>query len=128
MKPPGESRFTESLKRASGMAWQGLVYRFELLATELNEDKQRLIVLGVIMQVAVLSSFMAFMCLNVLVFVVYWDTHRIAVAVILSAFYLLVAIAASLYVRRRSKNAPRLFAATLEELKKDRPAMKMGDT
>jgi uncharacterized membrane protein YqjE len=123
MKDREESRFFASLKRASGVAWQGLEYRFDLFATEFREDRRRLIVLAVLAQVALFAAFMSFVCLNVFVFVIFWDTHRIAVAVILSSLYLAVTIATIACIRWRSKTAPRPFQASLEELRKDRAAL-----
>jgi uncharacterized membrane protein YqjE len=123
MKDRDEPQFTDSLKRVSGIAWQGLEYRIDLLAAEFQEDKRRFVVLVALAQVALFSAFMAFLCVNVLVFVVFWDTHRTAVAVIMSAVYLAITIVIGAYVRLRSKSAPRPFAATLEELKKDRAAL-----
>lgn len=127
MKTREESRFTDSLKRTSGVVWQGLGLRLELLSTELHEEKQQLLVLGVLAQLALFAVFMAFMCLNVLVFAVFWDTHRVAAALIMSAFYLAVAVASGLYVRRRARSAAHPFSATIEELRKDRQAMEKED-
>jgi len=122
------SKFAESLKRATAVAWQGLGYRFELLAAEFHEDRRRLLVLVALAQVALFAAFMAFLCLNVLVFVIYWDRHRLAVAVILSALYLAVAVAVGASVRWRARALSRPFDATLEELRKDRAALKRGDS
>jgi uncharacterized membrane protein YqjE len=126
-KSTGDSRFAESLKRTSGAAWQGLELRLELLSTELHEEKQEVLVLGVLAQLAMFCVFMAFLCLNVLVFVIFWDTHRVVTAVTLSAIYLVAAVAAGLYVRRRARSAAHPFSATLEELRKDRQAMTSND-
>ena len=119
-----ESPFVNSLKRVSGTAWQGLEYRADLLATEVQEEKNRLVLLAVLAQIALFSAFMAFVCLNVLVFILFWDTHRTAVAVAMVAFYLAVTIILGVYVHRRAKTAPPPFAATLEELRKDREALR----
>jgi uncharacterized membrane protein YqjE len=127
MNAPDESKFADSLKRINAAAWQGLEYRFELLATELHEEKQRLLILGALTQVALFAAFMAFLCLNLLVLVVFWDEHRVAAALILAAFYLLVASAGGLYVHRRARNAAHPFSASLEELRKDRAAMKRAE-
>jgi uncharacterized membrane protein YqjE len=77
--------------------------------------------------VVLFSAFMAFLCLNLLVFVVFWDEHRVAAALVLSAFYLLVAIVGGLYVRRRGRTAAHPFSASLAELRKDQAAMKRAD-
>ena len=118
-----DMHLSDSVKRVSGLVWQGLEYRIELLANELQEDKRRLLVLVALSQVAFLSAFMAFLSLNVLIFVLFWNTNRTTVAIALSAFYLAVTVAVAAVIRWRSKNAPHPFATTIEELKKDRAAL-----
>ena len=127
MSARGESTFATSLKRMSGLAWQGLEYRFELLVTEIREDRRRLIWAAILGQVALLAAFMVFICLNVLVLEIFSDTHRIAVAAILCGFYLLAAVVAFLLMKRHLKGAAHPFGATLEELRKDREALGRSD-
>ncbi len=115
--------FVDSLKRVSALTWQGMEYRIELLSNELHEDKRRLLILVALVQVAFLSAFMAFLCLNVLLFVLFWNTHRTALAIALSAFYFVITIVVGVVIRWLSKTAPHPFATTLEELKKDRAAL-----
>ena len=122
-----ESRFAASLKRATGVLWQGLEYRFDLFATEFREDRRRLIGLAALVQVALFAAFMAFVCLNVLALVIFWDTHRVAVAVILSSFYVTVTAVLIVAVRWKSKTALRPFQATLDELRKDRAVLTGND-
>ena len=128
MSAQHETRFAETLKRTSAVAWHGLELRFDLLATELHEERQRILGLIVFTQIAVLAAFMAFLLLNILILVIYWETHRVTAAVILCAFYTVAAIAAAVYARRRARTASRPFVATLEELRKDRAAMKGPDS
>ena len=122
------TRGAGSLKRASGIVWQGIEYRIELLTLELQEDKRRLLALGALMLVALFCAFMAFLCVNVLVLILFWDTHRLAVAITMLGLYAAVAIALGTYALRRARSAPRPFTATLAELRKDRAALTRGDS
>ncbi len=97
--------FVDSLKRVSALTWQGMEYRIELLSNELHEDKRRLLILVALVQVAFLSAFMAFLCLNVLLFVLFWNTHRTALAIALSAFYFVITIVVGVVIRWLSKTA-----------------------
>ena len=122
-KNPPESVFVRSVRRASGVAWQGLEHRAELASIEFREEWHRLVGLIALMQVAVLSAFMAFLCLNVLLFAAFWNT-RVGLAIALAVFYALVAAGIGVYLRWRSTTAPQPFASTIEELRKDREALK----
>ncbi len=121
------SQLVNAAKRVSGIALQGLEYRLELLVAELQEETRRFVVVFAIVQVALFSAFMAFLCLNALVLVLLPDAHRVTAAVVMVGFYLAVAIGLAFYVRRRLRTAPRPFAATLDEFKKDRAALGRSD-
>lgn len=121
-----DSKFVEQLKRASSVAWQGVEYRLDLLSVEFREDKHRLIMMTVLAQVIILALFLAIMCLSVLLLLIFWE-HRIAVAVTLLAGYLVIALAAAAWIRFKLTSSSHPFAATLEELKKDRAALRGDD-
>jgi uncharacterized membrane protein YqjE len=94
--------------------------RFELLATELQEEIQRaagLIIWGFI---ALLSAGVGLVFIGVTIIVAYWDTNRVLAAIwVTGAFVALAAIAVIvLLVRVRSR--PRLMDATRTELARDR--------
>ena len=63
-----------------------------------------------------------------LVLILFWDTHRLAVAITMLGVYAAVAIALGTYALRRARSAPRPFTATLAELRKDRAALTRGDS
>lgn len=94
--------------------------RLDLLATDLEEDRAHLIALLV-------SAFTALFCLGVgvilamvLLVAVFWDTHRLLVLGSLAGCFLAAGLAACGYALYRLKSKPRLFAASLSELSKDR--------
>ena len=57
--------------------------------------------------------------LSLAVVVAFWDTHRLLATVVLGAAYIVIAVVLFLIARSRAQR-PRLFAASLEELAKDR--------
>ena len=97
--------------------------RFELLATEVEEERARL---GLIL----LHGYLTVGCLSVgillatLAFVLAWWERNPVVAVIIPAFVFCAAGAWSL-VRLRAllRQKPRVFAASIDELTKDRAAL-----
>jgi uncharacterized membrane protein YqjE len=94
--------------------------RFELLATELQEEIQRaagLIVWGFI---ALLSAGVGLVFIGITIIVAYWDTNRVIAAMwVTGAFVALAAIAVMVLILR-VRSRPRLMDATRTELAKDR--------
>jgi len=64
---------------------------------------------------AILGALMA----GVTLIVVFWDTHRVAAAVGVTAAFLVAAVACAAAFRRRLREKPRLLDATRNELQKD---------
>jgi len=56
----------------------------------------------------------------ILLVVAFWDTHRLLVLGSLAGFFLAAGMAAGAYALHKAKTRPRLFAASLSELFKDR--------
>ncbi len=73
--------------------------------------------------VALFSASLAMLMLTLTVLIVFWDTHRLLAAGIITAFFACLAIAATLVVRYRVRSRPRLLAATIHELKRDAAAL-----
>jgi uncharacterized membrane protein YqjE len=94
--------------------------RLELLTTELQEEIHRAAGLFVWGFIALISAVFALFFIGVTVIVVYWDTHRVlAAALVTSAFVALVVIAI-VVVMVKIHSKPRIFDATRTELAKDR--------
>jgi uncharacterized membrane protein YqjE len=98
--------------------------RLELFGVELAEEKGRLIQLALLGIVAAVCLAMALLLLNIVVMVAFWDTHRWAALACLAGVYVLVALVCALKLRAALKEQPMVFAATLEELKRDIAAVK----
>jgi uncharacterized membrane protein YqjE len=94
--------------------------RLELIATEIEEERLRLIELLVWGCVTVFFLSLGVLMLTVFVILLFWDTHRVWVSGLFAAAYLAVGVVAALAVRSRARTRSRLFSASLAELEKDR--------
>lgn len=97
--------------------------RLELLATELQEEKAR--VLGMLAYgaaaVILLSAGVVF--LAVFLTVLLWDSHRLLALGVFSALFLGAGALALALAMRLARSGSRLFAASLAELAQDRAAL-----
>lgn len=94
--------------------------RLDLLSTDLEEEREHLLAL-------LLLAFIALFCLGVgvllaslLLVVVFWDTHRVLVLGLLTGVFLVGGLAACGLAMHKVRSKPRLFAASIAELAKDR--------
>lgn len=94
--------------------------RVEIVATEFEEERLRLRELVVFGILTLFFVGVGFTLLTLFVVVLYWDSHRIAVLGVVAFLYLGLGGLTGVILYRRLKSRPRLFAATLSELAKDR--------
>ncbi|OGA95390.1 MAG: hypothetical protein A3G27_12820 [Betaproteobacteria bacterium RIFCSPLOWO2_12_FULL_66_14] len=103
----------------------GLLHtRLELLVVELEQEEERLkeaVLLGV---AAVFCLSFGLLLLTLFVVVAFWDDNRLLALGSLTVLYFALGAAAVLVLRARSKSRPRPFAATLEEIDKDRERLR----
>jgi len=94
--------------------------RLELLATDLEEERIRL--LQVLFWAAGALFFFALGVLTITMFVVLllWDSHRLAGIIVLSAVFLAIGVGLAIGVYKRMHRRSRLFSASLDELTKDK--------
>lgn len=97
--------------------------RVELLTTELSAEVQRAVGVLVWAFVALFFGGLSVLMLAMTVVIAVWDEHRLLAAGLFAAAFLLVTVVAGLVVRARVRSRPRLLAATLEELRRDRDAL-----
>ena len=112
-----------SLRRALGHLVELLHTRLELASIEIEARLQDALQLMLWSVVAFFSAALALLMLTLTLLIVFWDTHRLLVAGIITAFFALVAIAAILLVRHRLRIRTILLAATISELKRDVDAL-----
>lgn len=94
--------------------------RIELLSLELQEEKQRLIQVFIWISVLVFLAILATVFASLVLVVLFWETARVAVVSSLAGAYVAALVAVAVSFRRYLAHQPKPFAATLNELKKDR--------
>jgi uncharacterized membrane protein YqjE len=93
--------------------------RLELIGTELQEDIARLGMLLLWGCVALFFASLGIALLALTVLLVFWDSHRLAVATGMTLVFLSLAAWAGVAVARLLRARPMLFEASLRELKRD---------
>ena len=94
--------------------------RFELLATEIEEERVRLLDLLFWAAGALFFLAVGVLLLVVLLVAVFWDTHRISAIVVLAGLFLAAGAGMAVGVRNRMYAKPRIFSASLDELARDK--------
>ena len=95
--------------------------RLELFLVELKEERLRLFDALLLVMLGVIGALMTLVLLTFTLVLIFWD-YRVLVLVILTLLYGLGAGAAFWTLRNRLREWD-AFAATLEELKKDRACL-----
>lgn len=101
--------------------------RLELLSTEIQEEKARLLGILAFGGVAVLLLAAGAVFLAVFFVVLLWDSHRLLVLGISTAFFLVAGAGASMMARRLVGKSSGLFEASLVELARDQARAEAGD-
>jgi uncharacterized membrane protein YqjE len=120
---PGTSRrggLFDSLKVLAATLLAIAHTRLELLSTELEEERVRLSSMLVWTLVALFCAGLGVVLATLFVVLALWDTHRLLALGIPAILFLLGAALAWLVVRGKARAKPRLFAASLTELSRDR--------
>lgn len=94
--------------------------RLELLSTELEEERLRLSSMLVWTLVALFCAGLGVVFATMVFVIALWDTNRLLAVGIPAILFLLGAVVAWLIVLGKARAKPRLFAASLAELSKDR--------
>ena len=97
--------------------------RVELLTTEISEDLERAIRILFWALGALMAGILGVLMVGFTVVIYFWDTHRMAAAVAVTAVFLLAALLAGLVFRKRLHEKPRLLDATRTELHRDVTAL-----
>jgi len=98
--------------------------RLELIFTELQEGLEGLVGLVLWLLTALLAAALGLLFGGLTLIFVFWDTHRVLVAVLVMCAFLLLAAAATRVVMAKLRVQRSLFATTLTELAKDRAILK----
>ena len=94
--------------------------RLDLLSADLEEDWEHLLSLLVLAQTALFCLGVGVVLATILLVIAFWDTHRLLVLGSLAGFFLAAGMAGWGFAIYKVRTKPRLFAASLSELFKDR--------
>ena len=118
---PGEGRgLFDSLKGLAATLVALAHTRLDLLSTDLEEEREQLVSALVLLLVALFSLCVGVVLLAILIAVVFWDSHRLLALGGLTGVFLAGGAAAFGFARHKLRTKPKLFAASLAELAKDR--------
>ncbi|HUX30199.1 MAG TPA: phage holin family protein [Thiobacillus sp.] len=120
-KTPGESRgLLESLSTLAATLVAIAHTRLDLLSADVEEDRAHVLSL-LVLALATLFFIGVGVVLGTILFVVaFWDSHRLLALGSLAGFFLAAGVGAWAYALHKARTKPRLFAASLSELLKDR--------
>ena len=110
----------ESLKGLTASLVAIVHTRLDLLSSDIEEDRERLAALLVLMLVALFCFGVGVVLLAILIVVAFWDSYRILALSGLVGIFLASGLAAYGFALHKLRTKPRLFAASLSELSKDR--------
>jgi uncharacterized membrane protein YqjE len=122
--PPG---LLASLRSLVATAVDILRTRLALLAAEVEEESLRWARLAFLAVIALLLLTLGLLTFTLLIVILFWDTHRVLAAGLLTALYLGGALGIGLYVRSGLRGGSKLFSASLAELDKDREKLTSRD-
>lgn len=118
--PEESSGLMGSVKRLVSTLASIVSTRLELLANELQEERLRLTQMLLFYLFALFCFGMGVMLLTVLIVVLYWDDHRIAVLGGLCVLFFVLGTLMATLLRNKAQSRPKLFSASLAELARDR--------
>lgn len=120
-KTPAESRgLLESLSTLTATLVAIAHTRLDLLSTDVEEDRVHVLSLLVLALAALFFIGLGVVLATILLVVAYWDSHRLLALGSLAGLFLAVGVGAWAYALHKARTKPRLFAASLSELLKDR--------
>lgn len=114
----------QSLRNLAATLVSLLRTRFELLATEIEEERVRFLQLLFWAALALFFFALGIVLLVILYVAVFWDSYRITAIVTLACVFFAAGAGAAMAVRNRILARPRLFSASLDELARDKDQLK----
>ena len=116
----------DSLKNLS-VSLVGIFHtRLELLSNDIAEEREHLITLLVLVQLALFFLGVGILLLALMIVVAFWESHRLLVLGGLTGLFLLASVGVAWLAMHKTRTRPRLFAASLAELSKDRQHLTSG--
>ncbi len=109
----------DSLARLAATLLETLHTRLELISVEVEEEMTRYSSYLLWIVVALFCAGVAILLTILFIVVLFWDSHREAVLLSLIGVFAGVALYLGWWLRESMRNKPRLFAYSLDELKRD---------
>lgn len=94
--------------------------RLDLLSTDLEEEREHLLSLMLLALTALFCLVVGVVLATILLVAAFWETHRLLVIGLLAGSFLAGGGGLVAFAVHKAKAKPRLFAASLMELLKDR--------
>ncbi len=116
---PAASSFKDSVRLLFATLVSMLQTRLELLCTELEEERERMVELLIFGLAALVFISLGVILLTFFIAVIFWETHRLEAIGGCTLFYFLLGGLAAWKAKQNLDNRPRFLDATLSELEKD---------
>jgi uncharacterized membrane protein YqjE len=100
--------------------------RLELLANGLQEERLRLTQMFLYSLFACFCFGMGLLLFTVLIVVLFWDDHRLAVPGGLSILFFVLGMLMAMVLRVKAQSRSKLFSGSIAELAKDREQLGAG--
>jgi uncharacterized membrane protein YqjE len=101
--------------------------RLELLSTEVEEERLRLLQLLLRASLALFFSALGIIMMTLFVVILFWDTHRVLVTILFGVLYLAIGLVLWLVVRNQARGKSKVFSTSIAELAKDREQLTSTD-
>ncbi len=116
----------ESLKTLSA-SLIGIVHtRLELLSTDIAEEREHLIAFLLLALLALFCLGVGVLLLALMIVVAFWESHRLLALGGLTGLFLIAGAGMAWLALHKARTRPRLFAASLAELSRDRQHLTSG--
>lgn len=109
-----------SLRNLAASLIELLYTRLELLVTELEEERLRLLQLLFWAAAALLFFAIGLLLLILLIVALFWDHYRVAAILVIAGAFLGLGSFAAIRVRNLAQARPRLLSTSLDQLSKDK--------
>ena len=120
-KTPAESPgLLESLSTLAATLVAIAHTRLDLLSADVEEGRAHVLSLLVLALAALFFIGVGVVLAAILLVVAFWDSHRLLALGSIAGLFLAVGVGAWAYALHKARTKPRLFAASLSELLKDR--------
>ena len=98
--------------------------RAELVTRELERERIRVTRLALFGLAALFFGALGVITLTILIIAAFWDSQRLVVIGFITLLYFGVAIGLAVFAKREAATGGRPFAATVEQLRQDRDALR----